>query len=379
MPYEMNEGGFLSGSFIADQYNRNQEWEDMRRANAAAESYWKQLKMQQEIEMEIEKRKNLADISSALTPTMRKKSVRQNGDGTLTIEYEEPKAEKASKDYQPITFEDGSLGSFDKTTNAYYDALGNQITDPKRYIRKESRDYQPITFEDGSLGSFDKTTKTYYDATGNQVTDPKRYIRQTDPSWQIQTLGDGTVVQINPKTGKARPITMNGQPLIGKTASDHEAAREAERQRQTAKQAAMADITDAIRNGTPQEQADARASRRLMAQTGRVGMIETTPNEVQWSHPAIQGTGLRGYMGIGYPSQPAEVGTFSMPPTVTTNWYDQVLGTSPQGGMPTNAVPSASAGPKVYATESDVMAAASRGEIRQGDVIIVNGRKAVWE
>ena len=66
MPYEMNEGGYLSGSFVQAQYDRNQEWQDYQRSQAAAESYWKQLKMQQEMERSAD----LNKLNDALTADM---------------------------------------------------------------------------------------------------------------------------------------------------------------------------------------------------------------------------------------------------------------------------------------------------------------------
>jgi hypothetical protein len=66
MAYEMNEGGYLSGSFVQAQYDRNQEWQDYQRSQAAAESYWKQLKMQQEMERSAD----LNKLNDALTADM---------------------------------------------------------------------------------------------------------------------------------------------------------------------------------------------------------------------------------------------------------------------------------------------------------------------
>jgi len=66
MPYEMNEGGYLSGDFVQAQYDRNQEWQDYQRSQAAAESYWRQLKMQQEMERSAD----LNKLNDALTADM---------------------------------------------------------------------------------------------------------------------------------------------------------------------------------------------------------------------------------------------------------------------------------------------------------------------
>jgi hypothetical protein len=63
-----------------------------------------------------------------------------------------------------------------------------------------------------------------------------------------------------------------------------------------------------------------------MAQTGRVGMIETTPADITTTPES----------GWGWWKKPAQTVT-NAPAMVSTNWYDQVLGTAP---TPTNSVPS---------------------------------------
>ena len=315
MPYQMNETGLDAGvaDFAQDQFDRNQEYQDQKRQLDMANTYWEAMKRQQETQMLIERQKNMKDIGEAVVPGMVKKSVRQNGDGTLSVEWGLPQAD--AKDFQPITFGDTSAGSFDKTTGSYYDAQGNPVTDASRYTRQPSGPAPHYTT----------------DAQGNQLS----------------------------ITGNvATPIKMpDGTPVMGKSLVDPDAVA----QQRLAQQSAMADVRDALRNGTPQEQADARASLRLMAQTGRTGLITTTPADIG-TDPGRDRfflNPMRAFAG----NYPAHSWT-NAPEQVTTNWLDragaQLSVPAPTPGA-AGGTPVTSGGTSVEALRADAMAAIQLG------------------
>jgi hypothetical protein len=276
----MNEGGYLDGGFVQTLFDRNQAYEDMRRANAAAESYWRQLKMQQEMEREAD----LNKLGNAMTADM----------VPLSAEVDEYGHKKVKLGYA-----------------------------------KDAKTAMPTVHSvPGGLGVMNPDGKLEW------MQPPWDTTKEKPTSYQYH---DGLI--FDPSTGETR-VDPNAPPR--RTAVDADAVAG----NRLAKEAAMADIRSTLSansTATEQEKADARASLRLMAQMGRVGMIETTPADVTTTPES----------GSWWWKKPAQSVT-NAPAMVTTNWYDQVLGAAPTNDVRAAAAPTNS--PSAAAELTDVQA-----------------------
>jgi hypothetical protein len=278
MPYEMNEGGFLNGGFIADQYNRNEDWADMRRssaleesqwrqarmqqdmeysdmqaANAAAESYWRQLKMQQEIEREA----NLGNVSSALTEGMVPLSADVDEQGRRRVHLGYPKDAKPVKQYQFLQTKEGIVRG-----DPYEGTL-----EPMMQFAPEAADK-------------DKVFAPHYttDAEGNQ--------------WQIPSTGGPAQKVLGP----------DGNPIKVQTREDPTAIMA----RTVQQQSMMMYLNEELRAvddlGLPDEPRRQRARQQLQALTSQIN-----PTAVN-----AQGFGAKDFSAVG--------GTNSVQPTnIMTN------------------------------------------------------------
>jgi hypothetical protein len=304
MAYEMNEGGFLDGGFVQAQYDRNQEYEDMRRANADAESYMRQFKANLEIEALLKERdRDLSLAAQAIPPGWKQKSIKNVG-GKWTTEWAPPE----------------ELGGKPTTMSV---SGGLAVVGPDG----QPKFYQPPWAGNGTTdtGGFNDAAEALKWAKANNIEYPK----------------------ITFEGGKYRVLPGQAPAPVRE---DPEVAADRRWQRQLARQRVMDVLKDD--NSTPQQKADARATLRLWEENpNRMGNIETIPADVEtWPGRERSWLDPRRWFAGNYPEKTVT----NAPAMVTTNWYDQVLGTAPTNDMRAATAPTNN--PSAAAELTDVQA-----------------------
>jgi hypothetical protein len=317
MPYEMNQGGFLDGSFVQAQYDRNQEYEDMRRANADAESYMRQFKANLEIEALLKERdRDLSLAAQAIPPGWKQKS--------LTIRDGKPTSEWGPPD---------ELGGGRAEYSSVSGRGGHWVLN--KYTGKETWVSDPAEAS-ASSGGWDDPSAALKWAQSNGIANPK----VTFEGGKYRVLpGEAPVDEFDQFRALGRRGMFNAL-LEGNTTKARNAAK--------------------MVNGLPVTMPSPLG--------GTVGVDLATAGE----DPLTRALGRFAVdpvtNTVGSATNSTPVGASSPAAPVSSG------GTVLQMGMDG----SVTGAPRAFASEADAQAAAMRGELQNGDIIVVNGRKARW-
>jgi hypothetical protein len=339
MAYEMNEGGYLSGDFVQAQYDRNQEWQDYQRSQAAAESYWRQLKMQQEMERSAD----LNKLNDALTADMVPlgAEVDEYGHKRVKLGYAK-EAKPVAPDVHSVS---GGLAVVGPDGNPTW-------YQPPWATDKPAKDFTTVSGRGGHwVYNYDGTSKWVPDPAGTGGDRKKVTEYVDDQGRQVVGYDDGTkqvfdAVQSKPVPDEFASLRHLGQGEMARALISGDPA--------TAQRAGM------FLNGLPMTTTapspfGGRTSVQLDT-AGRSG-VDDALTRALLSAPPVGGGSNAVPVGASSPVAPVSSG-----------------GTVLQLGMDG----SVTGAPRAFASEADAQAAAMRGELQNGDMIVVNGRRARW-
>ena len=306
MAYEMNEGGYLDGGFVQAQFDRNQEYEDMRRANAAAESYWRQLKMQQEMEREAD----LNKLGNAMTADMVPLSAEVDEYGHKKVKLGYAKDAKPVKDFTTVSGRGGHW--------VYgFDGVREWVPDPSSAGSDRKKVTEYVDDQGRQVVGYDDGTKQVFDAVQSKpVPDEFASLRHLGQGEMARALIGG-----DPATAQRAGMFLNGLPMTTTAPSPF----------------------------------GGRTSVQLNT-AGRSGVDDALTRALLSAPP------------VGSGSNAVPVGASS--PVVPVSSGGTVLQLGMDGSV--------TGAPRAFASEADAQAAAMRGELQNGDMIVVNGRKARW-